>query len=256
MKVIKVILGIIVVLVLIVAVGGFFLYKNMDGLVLNAIESVGSEVTETEVRVGEVKLTLSAGRAELHNLTIANLAGFTEPTIFSLNEIALQIDPLTISDSVIVIDEILLDGALLTLEHKGISETNVEALMDNIQAHTSSTSNTSSSNGEMPTFMVRKLSLTNLSMKIVSPQFKAQTLTLQDIQRTNLGSRTKGLTAGELAQALMQPIMDQAEERFKREIKKGATRSIKKALNENLSDENKEKLESLKSKFKKFKTSQ
>lgn len=249
MKAIKVILGIIVVLIVLAGVGGYFAYKNMDGLVQSTIETVGSELTETQVSVGEVKLTLAQGRAELHNISIANFAGYTQPTIFSLDKIALQIDPLTISNPVIVIDEILVDGALLTVEHKGLSDTNIETLMDNVQANSTSTSSSSSGGGNAPKFMVKKLSLTNISMNIVSKQVGSESLGLKDIQRSNLGSLNKGLTAEELAQALMQPVLDQAENRFKGELKRGATREIKKALDKNLSDKDKKKLEDLKSKF-------
>ncbi|MDA0272859.1 MAG: hypothetical protein O3C68_06365 [Proteobacteria bacterium] len=55
----KIILGIVVIL-LIAAVGaGVYLMQNLDGIVKNMIEEVGTEATNTQVRVREVKLNLT-----------------------------------------------------------------------------------------------------------------------------------------------------------------------------------------------------
>ena len=73
----KVILGTVAVLLVAVVGVGVFLMQNLDGIVKNMIEKVGSDVVNTEVRVQEVKLNLSEGSATLRGFTVANPPGFS-----------------------------------------------------------------------------------------------------------------------------------------------------------------------------------
>ncbi|MFP6792431.1 MAG: hypothetical protein VB996_04100, partial [Pseudomonadales bacterium] len=66
----KIIIGFVVVLVVAVAGAGYYLMQNLDGIVKNLIEEVGTEVTNVQVRVREVKLNLAEGKATLSGLTV------------------------------------------------------------------------------------------------------------------------------------------------------------------------------------------
>lgn len=248
MKALKIVLGVILVLVLIAAIGGFFLYKNLDGIVERAIENMGSDVTQTEVAVDGVKLELTEGRGQITGLSVANPQGFSNEKALTLGTVALQIKPSTVRDEVIVLDEVLIDSAKLRMEHQGLSDTNIKALMDNIRASTASQEPAAKDTaGPEQRFAVKSLKFKNISMDVVSEQIENRTLALKDIERSNLGSAEQGLTAKELALAIAQPVIDQARDRFEQEVKGRAQDELKEKIEDKLSDEDKEKVNRLKS---------
>ncbi len=249
MKVIKTILGIIFLLIVLLAIGAFFLYKNIDGLAKQAIEKVGSDITQTAVAVDSVKLELTEGRGAINGLTIANPQGFSDEKIFVLGTTVLQIAPTSIRDEVIVLNEILIDGAKLRLEHQNVADTNIQALMNNVRASlgTGEEEPAETPSGKEPRFMVERLKFVNISMDMISPHLENRTLTLRDIERSNLGSRQQGLTAKELGMAIIQPLIDEARAKFEAEVKDRAGSKLKEKLDEKLSDKDKEKIDELKS---------
>ena len=102
----KVVLGAILVLLITIGFGVYYLLSNLDSLVKSAIETYGSEATQTSVRVDNVKIVLQDGSGTIRGLTIGNPKGFATPNAFSLGEIATQIDLKSLSEDVPVIEHI------------------------------------------------------------------------------------------------------------------------------------------------------
>ena len=71
----KVILGLVLVIILAIVGGVYYVLTNLDALVEAAIEKHGSEATQTAVRVDSVKIDLSNGAGAISGLTIANPTG-------------------------------------------------------------------------------------------------------------------------------------------------------------------------------------
>ena len=88
----KVVAGIVVVIILAVAGAGVYLMQNIDGIVKDLVEQVGTETTGTEVRVADVSINLGEGSATLSGLTVANPPGFSAEPLFSLGSIKVAID--------------------------------------------------------------------------------------------------------------------------------------------------------------------
>ncbi|WP_049722173.1 hypothetical protein [Gilvimarinus polysaccharolyticus] len=253
MKALKIILVILLLLVALVGGGLYYLFSQLDSMVVSAIEKVGSEVTQTEVRVDRVNFELTKGRGEIYGLSIANPEGYTSDSVFKFDEVALQIEPTSIAEPVIVLNEVLIDGAVLTAEHNGGADTNIQQVLKNVQSYLPADNQTTADEAGAEAevrFMVEKLSFSNISMRVISPQLEDRTVKLNDIKRTNLGSRKQGLTAQELAQAIVQPLIDEAQDRVEGELKHRAVEAASKALDENLSDSDKEKLDKVKELFK------
>ncbi len=248
MKALKIVIGVFLILALILGAGAFYLYKNIEGIAKRAIETEGSRISGTEVRVDGVTLALRQGRGEISGLSIANPTGFSDNLLFDLDTVALEIMPTSVRDEVIVLREVLIDGARLRVEHQGVADTNIKKLLDNIRASVGSDDAAPEDKaGDEPLFMVEKLRFANISMDVVSPQLEDRTLTLKDIERTNLGSRQQGLTGKGLALAITRPLLDEAKDRFEDELKGRAGDKLKDVLDEKLSDENKQKVDQLRS---------
>lgn len=235
MRALKIILIILLVLVLLFGGCVYLVYKNLDKLFIGALEAVASDAMQTEVTVEDVNFDLAKGRGEIIGINIANLGGYQEPRLFSLDQAALQVDTSTLEGPVIVIEEILVDGARLTVEHKNVTETNLQQLLDNLERNVQMQEQ-QQGGGEQVNFMIEKLTFSNISMEVVSPEFENTTVTLPDIRRENLGDRQTGLTGTELAEAVMQPLIDSARQSLEGRVEKEVTERLQQELEAELAE--------------------
>lgn len=151
------------------------------------------------------------------------------------------------SNPVIVITELAIDGAKLTAEHKGLADINLQDLYQNIAGKKNSREIAQSNPQADLRFMVEKMSFTQLSMEMISDQHGQGALSLPDIHQHNIGDKQTGLTAEELAHALLAPVIDAARKKVNSELKDKAREELQDKLKENLSDEDKQRLDSIKS---------
>lgn len=252
MKALKIILGILLVVVLIVAIGIFLFLKNINSIVKTAVETVGPQVTLTDVGLNEANIELQKGRAELNGLYIANPQGFSPANVFQMNTVVIDIDPASITDDVIVINEIRIDGAQLLAEQKGLKDTNIQALMDNLDKSSSAAeaSEAEAESGSDVRLMVEKLAFVNGTVDLKTEQLGDYQMQLPDINVADIGDKQQGLTPEELATALLQPVLQQVKKQVAVELQDKAEEKAKEKLKEEigkkLSPEDQKKLEGLK----------
>ena len=249
MKAMKIIIGIVIALAVVLAIAIFIGLKNLDSLVEMAIESVGADVTKTVVAVDQVNIELTEGRGEIHGIAVKNPAGYSSENAIHLGQILLQIEPASLADDVVVIKELTVDGATLTAEHKGLADINLQQIYDNITADSGKAPKESAPTTARPDirFMLEKVSFTNMSLDLLSSEFGERQLAMEDIYLTNLGDRQTGLSAEELANVLLTPVVDAARKKVNNELRKEAKDKLQENLEENLSDDDKQKLDRLKS---------
>ena len=124
----KLALGAFLVLLLSIGFGVYYLLSNLDSIVKTAIESYGSEATQTTVRVGKVQLELTDGSGAISGLTVGNPQGFAAAQAFSLGEIATQIDLKSLSEEVTVIEHIIIRAPEVFFELNEAGKNNLEKL--------------------------------------------------------------------------------------------------------------------------------
>ncbi|NIB43736.1 AsmA family protein [Pseudomaricurvus alkylphenolicus] len=258
MKAVKIIGGLVVAAIAVVAIVVVVGLQNLDQIVKTAVERVGPQVVGTEVGLADVKLDLQKGRGELHGLTVANPQGFSNNSAFSLGEIALDIDPASLTGDVIVINEVLISKAQLLAEHKGLAETNLQALLDNVKKNSGSSGSTESQTSEAGAdvkLAIEKFTFEEGAMKLQSEEWGEQSLKLPTIRLKDIGSKEQGLTPDELASAVIQPILASAKEAVQDHLEDLAKEKAKEKLNEKLKEklgeDGAEKLDQLKSLFSK-----
>jgi hypothetical protein len=239
MKALKIIIGLVIVVVIAVVVIGL---QNINGLVKAAIEEVGTDVIGTQVRLQSANIEITDGRGELNQLSIANPNGFSNTSAFELGKVVLQVDPSSITSDVIVIKEVFISGANLLAEQKGLTETNLQALLNNVtgaagssSTDSNSTASTTESNSAV-LFAVEKFTFSDSNLKVVTEKWGDFNLTLPAISLKNIGSKDKGLTPEQLTEAMIQPILKSAEKSVKQNIEKMAKNKAKEKLQEKLND--------------------
>ena len=163
MKTGKAVLIGVTVVVAVVGIALWQVFANLDTIVANTIQKVGSEVLQTPVKVKTVKLKLTEGKASISGLTIANPAGYSNPYIFTMNDIAANIDVSSIRDNPLVFEEILIREPNILVEINSNGESNLDVLMKNIKASSSDDTketepqSSTSEGGDELRFIIKKL---------------------------------------------------------------------------------------------------
>ena len=198
-------------------------------------------------------LSLQDGRGELHGLTIANPPGYDSAYAFRMEQVALQVDPLSLSGDVIVIKEILIDGAVLLAEQKATS-TNLKELLDTMGGSSAEPATPAESAGDVR-LMVEQFSFINNRATLLTSQWGDKSLDIPDIRMSNIGDTETGLTPQQLANRMTTTLIKQAEQAvadyLEQLAKDAAQAELERQMDKNLSEDDKQKVNALKSMFNK-----
>jgi len=214
----KLALGAFLVLLLSIGFGVYYLLSNLDNIVKAAIESYGSDATQTTVRVEKVQLELTDGSGVISGLNVGNPQGFAAVQAFSLGEIATQIDLKSLSEDVTVIEYIIVRAPEVFFELNEAGKNNLEKLNKNLSSGTSAKSgpSPSKSSGAEPKLIIRKLLFEGGSIHArVVPLHKDYDLKLAKIEMTDLGGKN-GATPGEIADQVLKELTAKALAEVKR----------------------------------------
>lgn len=200
----KVVIGAVVLFVIL---GGviFFVWSSFDEIVKTAIETYGSEAIGTPVRVAEVNIRLESGEGGISGLRVANPAGFRATNIFELGMIRTKINTDTVMQDPIVIDEIVIRSPTVFYEINKAGVSNVDVLKKNItQAGGSDGGTARKGDDKALKMIIRKLVIEDgkVMVRIAALGKEEQTVTLPPIRLTDVGRKSGGVTAMEVAQIL------------------------------------------------------
>ena len=204
----------LIVVLLIVAVIGaviYFVFTNLDAIVKTAIEQVGSQTTQTAVRVDKVKIRLTDGAGTISGLSIANPKGFAAPNAFSLGEIDTQIDINTLTKGPITIDRVIIRKPQVFYEMNKDRESNLNALYKNIAAGTGGGSTKKpAAKSDEPKLIIRHFQVAEATVEAnVVPLNKKLTLKIPTIDLKDLGGKS-GATPSEISKQVLDTITQRA----------------------------------------------
>ncbi len=247
MKATKIIVSILVALIVVIAIAVYIGIRNLDTLVEAAIESVGPTVTKTDVQVDGVHIELTDGRGTIRGLTIDNPEGYSDQPVIRVGEVVLDIRPSSITEDVVIIEEIRIDGAQLNAEHRDMTRINLKTLLDQMRPESQEEPPKSTTASPDVRFMVEKLSFTGAGLNLSSDELGSRDLTLQDIHLENLGDKQEGLAPAQLTRAILDPLLQRARQRVEQEIRSEAEGALKEELESRMSDEDQDKVDKVRS---------
>ena len=243
-------IGLVFVVLLGIAGAGYYLTQGLDNLVKTMIERVGSDTTKTAVNVRDVKISLTEGSGNLGGLTIANPAGFTPGSLFSMENIGIKIDSASLTRDVYVIKEITVDGASILVEQIG-GGTNLQALMngmkpgEGVPAEPAPATSPESSTR----LAINEINFSSGSVLLKSDVFGERTLTLPDFALRDIGSAEAGLTPDQLGQAIGVQLIGEVRDAVADELKTIAREEATRKLKEKFGDATNEGINKLKGLF-------
>jgi hypothetical protein len=232
----KILIGVAaLVVVLVVAVGGglYYVYSNLDSIVKAAIEAYGGDATQTKVSVKDVKLSLTSGEGTISGLIVGNPKGFSTPESLSLGTVSVKVDTASITKMAsdpkapVVIKEVVIAAPNVTYE-RGASTGNLETIQQNVQRYAGlsqpaaggqtpapskpAASKPAGGDKAEPKFIIENLYVRDGKIAISHTALQGRTLSsgLPTIHLTDIGKDKGGATPAEIAEKVVGAITQQA----------------------------------------------
>ena len=243
----KIIVSVVLVLILAVVGAGVYLLQNLDGIVKEVIEKVGSDVAGTDVRVAEVKIDLQGGAATLAGLTIANPAGFSKGNLFSMERVKVVIDVASMTSPVYVINEISVSGVQVLAEQKG-SSTNIQALLDGMP-QTEAADSSAADDSEDVKLAIQQIKFAAGGLELRSDALGNHKVPLPEFKLNSIGAASDGKTPTEVGMAIATQLTSQIASAVRNAFSDIARQAAKEKLRKRLGDTTAEGINKLKSLF-------
>ncbi len=234
----------LLVVVLIVAAGGgayWFLSSGIiNDVVKEQIQVQGSSLTRQNVGVANVDIKLLEGAGRITGLTVSNPAGYKQPNVFSLGDIALKIDPASLTEEPYVIESLLISNPEVFVEVTP-SGANLKDLYAAIEKNMPKGDAAPATDGDAPDPHIKLNSLVlegvSLSLDLTGLGNKVHEETLPRIDLGGIGG-ADGLPASQLGaeitkqitDALWDEAKDKQKEKLKGKLKEKAVEELGKFL--------------------------
>lgn len=214
--------GLVVVIVAAVVI----LWGSIDSIVKAAVERMGSQMTQTQVRLNEADIGATSGKGALRGLSVANPQGYKTETAFALGEIRLALDYASLRGDVVTIRELAIIGPQVTYEI-GPGGSNIDVIRKNIDSYTraqggqpgsakptpASAPQPAPKNDEKETkLIIESLLIQGGKVTVSAPmvlQNRNPNTSLPDIKLSNLGKAKGGATPAEIVDEVMRVLEQQ-----------------------------------------------
>ncbi len=230
-RLLKNLIGVAVGLAVIALVVLIVIASRLDRIIKHAVETYGPEATGTSVTLDGADVSIWSGEGSLKGLVIGNPDGFESDYAFSLNRIDVAIDIESLTGDVIVIKEIIVDGASLIIEQRGVTDNNLQTILGNVQRYSGPDQEKGESESSDYRYIVKTFRFTNGKLGAVSKAVGVdEKVTIPDVVVTGIGEKSSGATIAEVSQQLITPVIrkalvavqdlaiEEVEERIKQEL--------------------------------------
>ena len=215
MKVVKWILGILVVLIIVL---GLVVAFGLGSIIKTGVETVGPVVTGVPITLDGAHVAPVRGQAKLKGLVVGNPEGFKTPNMFVLNDFKVKLAIRSILSDEIRIESIRIDGPQITYE-QGLRGNNISTLMKQIEENTGAAdsdasegeagkeSDTDSGGGKKVVIDEVIISNAKVRLSITGLGGKAASIPLPTIELKDIGKETDGVTFAEAIAEIVSAVL-------------------------------------------------
>ena len=189
-------LSVITVIIIIFLVAGL---SNLGPLIKNAVNTYGPKITKTEVRLGDVGISLLSAEVTLKDFYLGNPKGYTSPYALQVGSIYLDAQERSLTGKTIVIDKIELVRPDIVYE-KGRGRDNFQKILSNMKAGGGdiSSSGKQSQEGEGKKIVINEFIIRDaevrLAMSMTGNKDINAKATVPNIHLKDIGKEEGGLT--------------------------------------------------------------
>ena len=226
-----ILIAILVIVAIAAAVALRYGANRLDGVVASTVERYGSAFTGTDVDVDGLDLELTAGRATIGDLTVGNPQGYETDYAVRVGSTTVVLDVSSLTGDVPVIEELVLDGALINAEQRDTASN-----LTDIQKHATASSGEAPA-GAQSRIIVERFRVRNAHVLLTSEHLsKPEALDLEDVVVDGIGGRT-GATYSAAAEAMLTPILAAARSATAERLRSAAADAASDAAREELEEE-------------------
>lgn len=190
--------------------------KILNAALKQAIQSGAPLVTQCEVAIDQLELSLFSGEGQVRGFELKNPTGFSEQNLFALDKISVSVDPESLLTQEIHIRSIVIDQPKFCFE-QGMSGSNWQKLIQNLQAFSANSADTQlpsssaeSSNADTPMPKIRIDSLSIQEAQVALSLLGVEkVLELPSIHITDLNPQGQALEAHELLIQVSERILQE-----------------------------------------------
>jgi hypothetical protein len=242
----KIIIWVAVIGVVAVIALAVILTLSLDSIIKKGVETVGPQITGTEMKLDGVSISILSGSGALKGFTLGNPEGYKTPSAIKFGEASVGVRPGSVLSDKIHVTHVKVIGPEITFEGSLGTKNNLGKIMENVEAATSGgqaepkpgdKSKSEPAGGASQKLQVDDFLISgakvNVSMTMLGG--KSLTVPIPDIHFTNLGTGPEGITAGELTKKVLSQITKETLEAVGNAVKdigKQATEVIKSAAGE------------------------
>ena len=205
---IRISIALIVILILVVVAVGLFL----DTAIKKGVETFGPELTQVDIKLDSVHLSLFSGSGTIKGLVVGNPKEYKAPQAIAVGLASLSVSPASVLSDKIVIKSIRVEGPEITFEG-GPIHNNLNKILDNVNAATGGNKPAAK---ESPTpapaspakkpgkkLEVDEFLITGAKVHVST----TLTVPLPDIHLTDLGKGPEGITAADLTRQVLDEVV-------------------------------------------------
>ena len=201
-------LGAIVILLIVVVDVGI---SKLGPLVKMAVNTYGPKITDTELRVDDVGISLFSAEAKLKKFFLGNPKGFKSPSAMMVGSIYVDVDQGSITKNPIIINRIEVVEPEITYEKRGKTD-NFQSILNNVQKNVPQKGSAKKETAKegpgkqliINDFIVKKGKV-NLAVALAGGALGEQEIktNLPDIHLKDIGKKKGGASAAEVAKEIV-----------------------------------------------------
>jgi hypothetical protein len=223
--IIRLVAGIVVLMIVIVAAIGLFL----DSGIKKGVETFGPRLTKVSVKLDSVSLSILSGSGSIKGLAVGNPEGYKAPTAIKLGRANLAVKPSSLFSDKIVVKSIRVEAAEINIEGSP-SKNNLTKILDNVQAASGGGAKGTPAKGSSEPekkLEVDELVLTGAQVAYTVPGVGITVpVALPEIRLADLGTGPEGITAGDLTTRLLSKLTAELAPLLAAEVSKAGTQEV------------------------------
>jgi hypothetical protein len=192
-----------VAIIFLVAGIAFFTLSNLGPLVKKTINTLGPQITKTDVKVEDVSISIFSGQATIKQFFLGNPKGFKSAQAMKVASIYVDIDEGSITKNPIIINKIEIIAPEITYEKIKDSD-NFQAILKNVQGSAKEDGKSEKKSDAGKDKKSKKIIINDVIIKqgkvhltMAALAGKEITAPLPDIHLTDIGKKTNGATAAQ-----------------------------------------------------------
>lgn len=190
-----------------IAGGVWWLYGSLDGVVASAIRTYGPEITGVSVKLESVRILPTDGTAVLRGLEIGNPPGFHTARALSVGEVSMELDVASLTKDVVHVKGLWIEKPEITYDYAS-SGSNLDVILRHVQAYIAEKSGSpdaTKNKSEERKLVIDHLYIQGAHAQVSAGVLQGKTLSVPvpDLHLTDIGKKTKGVSPAEATRQVL-----------------------------------------------------